>query len=69
MLGVKSEYLIRDGDPLPVILEEAETGDYDLLVIGAPAPRAAQRAILRDLATQIVAGTQRPVAVVPMREQ
>lgn len=69
MLGVKSECAIGDGEPLRVILEKAEAGDYDLLVIGAPAPRVPQRFVWRDLATQIVAGTQRPVVVVPMQER
>ena len=48
------------------LLSEAEEGDYDLIVIGAPAPRPPRRLRWHDLANQIVSGTHRPVLVVPL---
>jgi sulfate transport system ATP-binding protein len=50
------------------IVTEAKAGDYDLVVIGAPAPHAPQQLIWSDMASQIVSGTNRPVVVVPMME-
>jgi nucleotide-binding universal stress UspA family protein len=50
------------------ILAEAEAGDYDMVVIGAPAPQAPQQLVWSDVATQIVTGAKRPVLVVPMME-
>ncbi len=67
-LGVRADTLIEEGDALERILSEAERGDYDLIVIGAPAPQLRTQPVWNDLATQIVGGTARPVMVVPMQE-
>ncbi|MGQ0568333.1 MAG: ATP-binding cassette domain-containing protein [Armatimonadota bacterium] len=67
-LGVQSDVSIAEGPLVETILAEAERGDYDLIVIGAPAPRAPGRRRWRDFATQIISGSRRPVLVVPMRE-
>lgn len=45
------------------ILDEVEAGDYDLIVLGAPEPSGPPR-----LASSIVAGTSRPVLIVPLLE-
>jgi nucleotide-binding universal stress UspA family protein len=50
------------------IANEAERGDYDLVVIGAPAPLGRYRVRARDYAAGIVSATRRPVLVVPMPE-
>jgi sulfate/thiosulfate transport system ATP-binding protein len=67
-LGVSATTNMAEGDALQQILAEAEAGDYDLIVIGAPAPQHRSQPIWQDLATRIVGGTARPVAVVPMQE-
>jgi len=67
-LGVRSDVSLAEGQLIETILSVAERGDYDLIVIGAPAPRARQRLRWRDFATQIVSGARRPVLVVPMTE-
>jgi sulfate transport system ATP-binding protein len=64
--GVKGESKLLQGLPLEGILQEAERGDYDLLVIGAPLPGRRKALVRSDLAAYIVAGTRRPVAIVPM---
>jgi sulfate transport system ATP-binding protein len=65
-LGVRNEVKLAQGEPVKQILSQAERGNYDLVVIGAPAPRAHRRLVWSDLTTQIVSGTTCPVAVVPM---
>lgn len=65
-MGVKSQSKIREEPAIDHILSEAEEGDYDLIVIGAPAPRPPRRLRWHDLAIMIVSGTHRPVLVVPM---
>ena len=65
-MGVKSQTKIGDEPAIDHILSEAEEGDYDLIVIGAPAPRGPRRLRWHDLAIRIVSGTHRPVLVVPM---
>lgn len=67
-LGVSTETKITSGNALQQILSEAESGDYDLIVIGAPAPHLRSQPIWNDFASQIVGGTTRPVVVVPMQE-
>lgn len=67
-LGITVETKIDNGNALERILAEAESGDYDLIVIGAPAPHLRKQPIWSDLATRIVGGTNRPVVIVPMQE-
>ena len=64
--GVRGESRLLEGLALEAILQEAERGDYDLVMIGAPLPRVRQALTRSDLAAFIVAGTGRPVAIVPM---
>lgn len=68
VLGVSNDLRTSIGAVTSTILQEAETGDYDLIVIGAPAPPAQQQIIWPDLASQIARATVRPVLVVPMVE-
>lgn len=66
-MGVASGIIVKE-QALPVegIIEEMEAGNYDLLVIGAPAPKAPQRLVWTNMTSRIIAGTVRPVLIVPM---
>jgi hypothetical protein len=44
------------------------TATQKAILVGALAPRPADRFLWSDLAIQIVSGTDRPVLIVPMRE-
>ena len=55
---------IRHGMVVDEILNEAQEGDYDLIVIGAHQNRGWQRFLLDNLAHQIVVKADRPVLVV-----
>jgi len=65
-LGVENEASIIRGPLVETIANEAERGDYDLVVIGAPAPQTRRNVRSRDHAAGIVGATRRPVLVVPM---
>jgi sulfate/thiosulfate transport system ATP-binding protein len=67
VLGVRNEVKLEQGPVLDHILSTAEAGDYDLLVMGAPAPRSHQQLMWTDLATRIISRASRPVVVVPMQ--
>ena len=68
-LGVDSEIQVTVATAfVEAIVAEAEAGDYDLVVIGAPAPHAPQQLAWSDIASQIVNEVKRPVLIVPMAE-
>jgi len=67
-LNVKSEAKLAQGLLREAILQEAEEGDYDLIVMGAPAASALTNLYSFDLATQVAAGTRRAVLIVPAGE-
>ncbi len=67
-LGVRCQIKVKEEPALRHILSEAESGDYDLIVIGAPGPRAPYQFRQSDMATQIITSTTRPVLVVPLVE-
>ncbi|MCI0615841.1 ATP-binding cassette domain-containing protein [bacterium] len=66
--GVKAESKIGKQPFVEYILNEATSGNYDLIVIGAPGPESAQRLYWHDAVTEIVNGTTVPVLIVPMTE-
>ena len=66
--GVKADSKIGKAPFVDYILNEATSGNYDLIVIGAPGPESAQRLYWHDAVTEIVNGTTIPVLIVPMTE-
>jgi len=65
-LGVSTEYRIKEHTPLVEgITQEAEDGDYDLVVIGASFQPHPHQLRWMDIASQIIQRTNRPVLVVP----
>lgn len=63
-LGMHLEARVRHGLVVQEILEEARTGDYDLVVIGAHQRKGWERFLLDDLAQAIVDHADRPILVV-----
>jgi nucleotide-binding universal stress UspA family protein len=63
-LGTHPRPKVRHGLVVDEILQEAQGGDYDLVVIGAHRGEGWRRILLDDLARQIIAQMDRPVLVV-----
>jgi nucleotide-binding universal stress UspA family protein len=63
-LSVHPHPKVRHGLVVEEILEEAQGGDYDLVVIGAHRGEGWRRILLDDLARQIIVQMDRPVLVV-----
>jgi nucleotide-binding universal stress UspA family protein len=62
--NLHSQPKVRHGLVVDEILEEARSGDYDLVVIGAHRGAGWERLLLDDLAHQIIEQMDRPVLVV-----
>jgi nucleotide-binding universal stress UspA family protein len=62
--GIHARAKVRHGLVVDEILDEARTGDYDLVVIGAHRGERWQRILLDDLAHRIIVQLDRPVLVV-----
>jgi nucleotide-binding universal stress UspA family protein len=62
--GITARPKVRHGLVLDEILDEAHTGDYDLVVIGAHASAGWQALLLDDLARRIIRDLDRPALVV-----
>jgi nucleotide-binding universal stress UspA family protein len=62
--GFQSRAEIRHGLVVEEIVAEAQSGNYDLVVIGAPAGEGWRRFLLDDLARRILVQIDRPVLVV-----
>ena len=68
-LKVEAEAKVKpfgEGGVVAEIAHEADAGDYDLIIIGAPAQRHPARLRWTEFASGIVSATSRPVLVVPM---
>lgn len=63
-IGFQVSAKVRHGLVLDEILEEAKSGSYDLLVIGAHGTKGWKRYLLDDVAHQIIVQSDRPVLVV-----
>jgi len=63
---VTSQVRVRFAEtPLAGILEEAQEGDHDLIVIGSHGPRSRSLFALNDVTLQVLSTSDRPVLVVP----
>lgn len=65
LLGIESSILVREEPTITGIVEEVERGDFDLLVIGSPPPRAPGAVRSADFSREIVSRVDRPVLIVP----
>jgi nucleotide-binding universal stress UspA family protein len=63
-LNVRVEAKVRHGLVVKEILAEAQSGDYDMVVIGAPLGKGWQRYLLDDLAHEIISYADRPLLVI-----
>ena len=63
-LGIRARARVRHGLVVEEILKEVQSGDYDLVVIGAYRGQGWQRILLDDLAHRIVIELDRPVLIV-----
>lgn len=62
-MGVEPERLSLSGGPAEVLADTAETGGYDLVVVGSRGRGAVARVLLGSVANRLVHISQRPVLV------
>jgi nucleotide-binding universal stress UspA family protein len=63
--GVRSRRLVRDGDPVSVLLAVAEEERADLLVVGSRGVGDHPEQLLGSTSTQVAQRARQPVVVVP----
>jgi len=57
---------VVEGDPAAEILQEADRGDYDLVVMGSHSKGLIPHAFLGDVVTKVLRRINKPVLVVPI---
>ncbi len=67
-LGVHSIPKVRHGLVVDEILDEANSGDYDLVVVGAHSAKGPQSFLLDNIAHQVMKRINRPILVVKERD-
>jgi sulfate transport system ATP-binding protein len=66
---IESNVQIRQAaTPVEGILAEAESGDYDLIVLGSHGPRSSSLFRVNDVTMQVLSEIDRPVLVVPAED-
>lgn len=66
-LGVAGERKFRKGAVVTEILGEANEGDYDLIVVGAPQMKRRRVLLPHDVTSQLIKRARHPILVVPPR--
>jgi sulfate/thiosulfate transport system ATP-binding protein len=69
LMGVPSEMKMRQGVATAEILEEARSGDYDLIALGAPEPPRWRGSDQRALIDVVLEQARRPVLIVPAPQE
>ncbi|MCP4044327.1 MAG: universal stress protein [Gammaproteobacteria bacterium] len=65
---VTYEVLVKAGDTVERILQEAHKGDYDLMVLGKKGQRALKDTLIGTTARRVIRRCNIPVMVVPLAE-
>jgi ABC-type Fe3+/spermidine/putrescine transport system ATPase subunit/nucleotide-binding universal stress UspA family protein len=69
VLDIEGEVKIRQAaTPVEGILAEAESGDYDLIVLGSHGPRSNSLFRVNDVTLEVLSATDRPVLIVPAED-
>jgi nucleotide-binding universal stress UspA family protein len=63
--GVACRRVLRDGNPVTVLLDVAEEEDADLVVLGSRGLGGYPEALLGSTSTQVAQRSTRPVTIVP----
>ena len=69
LMGVPSEMKVRQGVAAAEILEEARSGDYDLIALGALEPPRSEDSDRRALIDVVLENARRPVLIVPAPQE
>jgi nucleotide-binding universal stress UspA family protein len=63
--GVRSRRIVRDGNPVSVVLVAADDEDVDLIVLGSRGLGGYPELLLGSTSTQVAQHSSRPVTIVP----
>jgi len=66
-LGIEAEIKTGAGEPVQAILDEAQEGSYDLLVLGTRVGNLREAFLTQSVTSEILSNTDRPVLVLHVR--
>mgnify|MGYP003488317604 FL=1 len=64
-LGIKADFTYRVGNPAEVIATTAESGDFDVVIMGTQGTNPLKRLVMGSVATRVMAQCKVPVLLVP----
>ena len=64
-LGIKADFIYRVGNPAAVIATAAESGRFDVVIMGSQGSHALKRLVMGSGATRVMAQCKVPVLLVP----
>jgi nucleotide-binding universal stress UspA family protein len=66
--AIRTRRVLRDGDPVSVILAVAEEADADLIVLGSRGVGVYPEQLLGSTSTQVAQRATRPVTIIPLEQ-
>jgi len=64
-IGIEADFIHRIGNPAEVISRTAESGGYDVVVMGAQGANALSRLVMGSVVSRVMAECKVPVLLVP----
>jgi nucleotide-binding universal stress UspA family protein len=61
--GIKTDTILMEGDPASVILDEAERGDYDLVIMKTHTMKKRKRFMLGSVTNKVVHHINKPILI------
>ena len=64
-IGVRADFIYRIGNPAEVIASTAESGGFDMVIMGTQGTNALKRLVMGSVVTRVMAECKVPVLLVP----
>ena len=62
--GIKTDTMLAEGDPASAILDEAEKGDYDLVIMRTNTMKKRKRFMMGSVTNKVVHHIDKPILII-----